>query len=99
MRAHSALCLIWTNKPLQPDFDATEDRQTDVGDEHGLNLIRTGLHLNRRGPHFNQAEAGKRVRNHKGYHDHTQNMISYAHKIILPSCVYEIIYDYKFCQI
>ena len=39
VRAHWALCLIWTNKPLQPDFDGTEDRPTDVGDEQGLNSI------------------------------------------------------------
>ena len=27
MQEHWELCLIWTNKPLQPYFDATEDRQ------------------------------------------------------------------------
>ena len=44
VRAQGARCLIWTNEPLQSDFDAKEDRQTDVGDEHteGLHLIQTG---------------------------------------------------------
>ena len=44
VRAHCAGCLIWTNEPLQSDFDAKEDRQTDVGDEQteGLHLIQTG---------------------------------------------------------
>ena len=27
-RAECLRCLIWTNKPLQPDFEAKEDRQT-----------------------------------------------------------------------
>ena len=39
VQAHWVPCLIWINKPLQPDFDATEDRQTDKGNEQGLNSI------------------------------------------------------------
>ena len=44
VREQCARSLIWTNEPLQPDFDAKEDRQTDVGDEltEGLHLIQTG---------------------------------------------------------
>ena len=28
VRAECLRCLHWTNKPLQPDFEAKEDRQT-----------------------------------------------------------------------
>ena len=41
VQAQCSRCLIWTHEPLQPDFDAKEDRQTDVGDKQteGLHLI------------------------------------------------------------
>ena len=53
----SVKCLIWSNKPLQPYFDARTDRQAYVVDEQGLNLIQIGLHLNRPWASFEQVRA------------------------------------------
>ena len=57
VRAQFARCLIWRNEPLQPDFDAKEDKQTDVGNEptEDLHLSQTRFYLNRPGTSFPRA--------------------------------------------
>ena len=44
--------LVCIGKPLQPVFEAKEDRQTDVRDEQWQHWIRTGANLNRIGAAF-----------------------------------------------
>ena len=72
MQANWLLYLIWANKPLQPDFNDTEDRQTDVGKTE-RRRGRAGARFVSNRVAFGQAaaEAGKQResrQNHIEYH-------------------------------